>query len=124
MAAASTSSSSAMSKRTSTAVRLATAAIALSAANAAVYDVSPDGEPMTLTAALDVAGPGDTISLADGVYREPIVTTQGGEEGSPLTIEGGRGAVINYFSGDKSIMWSQKVVDIKHSWITLRVRIS
>ena len=112
-----------MSKRTSTAVRLAAAAIALSAVNAAVYDVSPDGEPMTLTAALDVAGPGDTISLADGIYLEPIVTTQGGEEGNPLTIEGGRGAVINYFSGDKSIMWSQKVVDIKHSWITLRVRI-
>ena len=113
-----------MSKRTSTAVRLAAAAIALTAANAAVYNVSPDGEPMTLTAALDEAGAGDTISLADGVYREPIVTLRGGEEGSPLTIEGGRGAVVNYFSGDKSVMWSQKVVDIKHSWITLKVRFS
>ena len=29
---------------------------------------------MSLTDALDVAGPGDTISLADGLYREPIVT--------------------------------------------------
>ena len=29
---------------------------------------------MSLTEAMDVAGPGDTISLADGLYREPIVT--------------------------------------------------
>lgn len=29
---------------------------------------------MSLTEALDVAGPGDTIALADGLYREPIVT--------------------------------------------------
>ena len=38
------------------------------------YSVDPEGNPMSLTDALDVAGPGDTISLADGLYREPIVT--------------------------------------------------
>ncbi len=105
------------------AVRIVAAAIALTSANAAVYDVSPDGQPMSLTAALGKAGAGDTIKLADGTYREPIVTQQGGEDGKPLTIEGGRGAVINYFSGDQSMMWSQNVVDIKHSWVTLRVRV-
>lgn len=106
------------------ALRLATAAFALTtAANAVVYDVSPDGVPMSLTDALLEAKAGDTISLADGIYKEPIVTQHPGEEGNPLVIEGGRGAVINDFSGDKSIMWSQKVVDIKHSWITLRVRL-
>ena len=104
------------------AVRLAAAAVALTTASAAVYNAGPDGKPMTIAAALDAAGPGDTIKLADGTYREPIVTKRSGEYGSPLTIEGGRGAVINYFSGDQSVMWSQKVVDIKHSWITLRVR--
>eukprot|EP00903_Cladosiphon_okamuranus_P016219 g14966.t1 len=102
------------------AMRLTTAAFALTAANARVYDVSPDGVPMSLTDALEVAGAGDTISLGDGVYREPIVTMHAGEDGNPLVIEGGRGAVINYFSGDKSLMWSQKVVDVRHSWITLR----
>ena len=39
-----------------------------------VYAVNPDGNPLSLTEALDMAGPGDTISLADGLYREPIVT--------------------------------------------------
>ena len=113
-------------KSTSTApatvLRLAATAFALTTASAAVYKVSPDGVPMTLTAALKVAGAGDTISLGDGIYREPIVTMKAGEDGNPLVIEGGRGAVINYFSGDRSLMWSQKVVDIRHSWITLRVR--
>ncbi len=111
-------SSSAVSKRSRAAVRLAAAALALTAANAEVYDVSPGG----LTDALASAGPGDTIMLADGIYKEPIVTQRDGYEGSPITIKGGRGAVINDFSGDKSIMWSQKVVDIQHSWITLTVR--
>ncbi|CAM9262723.1 unnamed protein product [Pylaiella littoralis] len=119
-------SSAAMSKKNSistaasAAGRLATAAFALTTANAAIFNVSPDGDPMTLTAALDMAMAGDTISLGDGIYREPIVTMHAGEEGKPLVIEGGRGAVINYFSGDRSLMWSQKVVDVRHSWITLR----
>ena len=39
-----------------------------------VYAVNPDGNPLSLTEALDMAGPGDTISLADRLYREPIVT--------------------------------------------------
>ncbi|CBN76927.1 FirrV-1-B30 precursor [Ectocarpus siliculosus] len=103
-----------------TAARLATAALALTAASAATYEVSPDGDPMTLTAALEVAGAGDTISLGDGIYREPLVTMKAGVEGNPLVIEGGRDAVVNYYTGDKSIMWSQKVVDIRHSWVTLR----
>lgn len=33
--------------------------------------------------------------LADGKYDEAIVTVQGGEKGNPLTITGGRGAVVN-----------------------------
>lgn len=114
-------SSSTSSAISTAALRFATAAFALSTANAAVYNVSPDGAPMSLTDALMEARAGDTISLGDGIYREPIVTMNAGEDGNPLVIEGGRGAVINYFSGDKSLMWSQKVVDIRHSWITLRV---
>lgn len=93
----------------------------LATAYARNYDVSPDGTPMSIAEALEVAGPGDTVALRDGVYKEPIITMRAGEEGNPLVIEGGRGAVINYFSGDRSIMWSQKVVDVRHSWITLRV---
>ncbi|CAM9145891.1 unnamed protein product, partial [Laminaria digitata] len=83
------------------------------------YAVSADGNPMSLTEALDMAGAGDTITLADGLYREPIVTMNAGTEGNPLVIKGGRGAVISAFSGDRMLMWDQKVVDIRHSWITL-----
>ncbi|CAM9261415.1 unnamed protein product [Pylaiella littoralis] len=120
-AAARQTSSSSSAASAANVVRFATAALALvTTAKAAVYNVSPDGNPMTLTAALEVAGAGDTISLGDGIYREPIVTMHAGENGNPLLIEGGKGAVINYFSGDRSLMWSQKVVDIRHSWITLR----
>ena len=42
-------------------------------------------------------------------------------EGNPLVIKGGRGAVISAFSGDRALMWDQKVVDIRHSWVTLEV---
>lgn len=106
------------------ALRLITAAVAcLSAVTATIYECSPDGLPYTIEAALAVAGPGDTVSLADGVYREPIVTMAHGEDGNPLVIEGGPGAIISAFSGDRSLMWSQKVVDIRHSWTTLRVRL-
>ena len=41
------------------------------------YQVDPEGNPMSLTKALEMAGAGDTISLADGLYREPIVTMSG-----------------------------------------------
>lgn len=45
-----------------------------------------------------------------------------GEEGNPLVIKGTREAVISAFSGDRLLMWDQKVVDIRHSWITLEVK--
>lgn len=49
----------------------------------------------SLSSLLSQAGAGDVISLADGVYSQAIVTVQGGEDGDPLTIIGGRDAVIN-----------------------------
>ena len=45
-----------------------------------------------------------------------------GTEEAPLVIKGGRAAVISAFTGNRTIMWDQKVVDIRHSWITLEVR--
>jgi hypothetical protein len=46
----------------------------------------------TLGRAIALAGPGDVISLADGVYREGIETTRGGAEGAPITIRAAPGA--------------------------------
>lgn len=76
------------------------------------YAVSPDGSPYSIQEAMDRAGPGDTVSLADGVYTTPIVTTKDGEERNPITIRGGAGAII---SGAKD----DKVVTVLHSWVHL-----
>jgi len=57
--------------------------------------ISPSSSETPETIDLHAAGAGDTVVLADGRYDEAIVTIQGGERGNPLTITGGRGAVIN-----------------------------
>lgn len=75
------------------------------------------GVGFPLAEALEAAGAGDTISLEDGTYTEEnLVTVRGGEEGLPLTIVGGRDAVLNFGK-------SNRVVFVKHSWVTLEVRV-
>lgn len=88
----------ALSRRPAAATLLAVvAAVALSSVHVVAEDfqVSPDGQPLSIEQALDVAGPGDTVVLSDGVYSDPILTVRSGEEGSPITITGGSGAIIN-----------------------------
>ena len=85
-------------QRPSTAMILSSvvAAVALSSSVVAEdFQVSPDGQPFTIAQALDVAGPGDTVVLSDGVYSDPILTVRSGDEGSPITITGGTGAIIS-----------------------------
>lgn len=65
--------------------------------------------------AMALARPGDTVSLADGRYDRALVTKADGEEGNPITIEGGEDAVIN---GD----FSSRSVLVQHSHITLKVK--
>lgn len=83
---------------------------------ATVFDVSPEGLPYSIEGALAVAGAGDIVSLADGIYNEPIVTIAGGAEGAPLIIEGGPGAVINAAYGE-----THRMVYVQHSWVMLQV---
>ena len=73
--------------------------------NDAVYSL-PD--------ALSKAVPGDTIVLANGTYTDRLESYAAGEEGNPITIVGGRGAVLQSTSPS---------VHIEHSWITLEVSI-
>lgn len=108
-------------KKTSTAtlplLAMAASLLLPLAATANIFEVSPEGSPYSIVDALAEAGPGDTLSLADGIYDEPIVTVAGGAEGSPLLIEGGRGAVVNGAFGDL-----HRAVYVQHSWVTLQVR--
>ena len=83
-------------------------------ATATTYKVYASGGDLTLDEAMSLAGAGDTVSLADGTYDEAIVSKRDGEEGSPITVKGGRGAIIN---GD----YSSKNVRITHSYVTLEV---
>ncbi|CAN0437329.1 unnamed protein product, partial [Laminaria digitata] len=65
----------------------------------------------TLQDALDNAVGGDVIVLANGTYSDRVKSTVGGEEGKPITVVGGRDAVIK---GNSPSIW------IAHSWITLQ----
>lgn len=81
-------------RRAATTLALA-AAFLTSSVRAEDFQVSPDGKPHSIAEALDLAGPGDTLVLSDGVYSDPVVTVRSGEEGSPITITGGSGAVVS-----------------------------
>lgn len=82
---------------------------------AVTYDVSASGDNgMGLSQALELAQPGDTIYLADGIYDTALVSYRDGEFGDPITIEGSSDAIIN--GG-----YSSRAVLINHSFITLRV---
>ena len=84
-------------------------------ADAVTYSVSASEDGMDLTEALKKAGPGDKISLEDGIYDTALESYTDGEKGNPITIKGSRDAIINGDNGDS------RSVLINHSYITLRV---
>lgn len=54
------------------------------------------GDPLAdIQTALDLAGPGTTVHLAGGVYRQIVRFNEGGVPGFPVTLVGGRDAVID-----------------------------
>ena len=69
--------------------------------HAAVYHVSHDGaagnpgtqeQPLlTIAAALELAGPGDTIRIGPGHWAETVAPTLSGEPDAPIVLEGERG---------------------------------
>ena len=101
-------------KRASFALLLSAFHCLLHGASAVTYDVSASGGGLDLAEAMALAEAGDIVSLADGTYDAAIVSHRDGEEGSPITVEGGPGAIIN---GD----YNSRSVLIKHSFITLKV---
>ena len=45
----------------------------------------------TISAAAEVAGPGDAVTIRAGVYRESVVLTRGGEPGRPVVYQAAQG---------------------------------
>lgn len=64
----------------------------VTACGAEVIRVAPG---QSVQAALDAAGPGDTVLLEPGVHRERVVMPPGGRHGAPVTLEGLPGAVLD-----------------------------
>lgn len=74
-------------------------------ADSHVIHVSPEGAPgapgtrraplASVQEALDRAGPGDTVRLRPGIYRERVAFKTGGLPGAPVTLEGEPGAILD-----------------------------
>jgi len=47
---------------------------------------------LTISAAAKVAGPGDTVTIISGVYRESVILRRGGEAGRPVVYQAAPGA--------------------------------
>jgi hypothetical protein len=75
---------------------------------AAVLRVDPLAVPpayRTIQAALNDAGPGDTVLVGAGVYRERVSFVHGGRKGEPVVLAGGPGAIIDG-STPVGLVWS------------------
>lgn len=90
-----------------------------------LYYVSPSGNDnndgtsgdkplLTIDKALSFADAGDSVVLADGNYDQTVASTKDGRQDAPITIRGGRGAVVRGSDG------FGRVVEIRHSHITLQ----
>lgn len=55
--------------------------------------VKPGGPYPTIQAAADVAGPGDTVLISPGVYRERVSPVRSGQPGLPITFRAPEGRV-------------------------------
>lgn len=88
--------------------------VLLPLARGETYNVVASGDGLDLSDAMAVAEAGDTVSLADGTYDGAIVSTKDGTADAPITVTGGRGAIIK---GD----YDSRSVLVTHSFITLKV---
>jgi len=66
----------------------------------------------TIQRAVDLAGPGDRVELAEGDYLQDLVSRRDGARGAPITIAGPAGAVVRGAG-------APYVVEINHDYITL-----
>ncbi len=67
----------------------------------------------TIQKGLDVAKAGDTIVLAEGMYKQDVVTKRDGSANAPITIKGNAEAIVKGAG-------NARVFEINHSYIALQ----
>jgi parallel beta-helix repeat protein len=82
---------------------------------AAVYHVSPVGDDsatgdaghplQTISHAADVAGPGDVVLIAPGVYREWVALTRSGTADKPITFQAEKAGTAIISGADPLTVW-------------------
>lgn len=82
----------------------------LSSVLAGTVNVTPKDD---LQKVFDGVKPGDTISLADGLYTQDVITKVDGEPDKRITVKGSRKAVLN---GSGS---NNRIFEINHDYYTL-----
>lgn len=74
--------------------------------------VSAGGTYPTIASAMNVALPGDIITVDPGIYRESIRFTRSGQPGQPITLRGSTGAVIDDLNNTRLIDFAGGVHDV------------
>lgn len=77
------------------------------------------GRPlMTISEALDRAGPGDTIQVGTGRYREALEFTRGGDPDNPITIKAGPGQEVFILGSESVTGWApaHDQIWVRHNW--------
>ncbi len=88
------------------------------------YYVSPNGNDKndglaektafkSINKAVSYAEAGNTIQLADGLYRQTISSVKSGTPGKPIILRGSQAAVVNGSPDDS------RIVEVRHNYITL-----
>jgi parallel beta-helix repeat protein len=61
----------------------------------------------TITRAAERAGPGDTVLVRDGIYREHVIAKTSGTAGAPIQFEAVRGAHVVLTGADRLTGWQK-----------------
>ncbi len=71
----------------------------------------------TVQAAVDAAGPGDTVTLYTGTYREEVIINHGGTREQPLRIQAAEGAKVVLTGADRLTNWKSEGDGVfSHPW--------
>ena len=71
----------------------------------------------TISDAVKVAQPGDTVLISSGIYRESVNFTRSGEPGKPITLMGMPGDPVIITGADVITDWEPLSKDQNRIWV-------